>query len=244
MQEGLASAARNCQNENAQSYPSKKTPHIHGAVRANIAVHVSAPHRPGPLLAFEGLVGYRRAGGAESPCSGHTDSRYDLEPRTLGSGDFDTTEDHCPRVTEPPLPLQPNVPYQPRFLFARARSRSMSVSASMVPPRKSPRRVRLALSKVPREPKASSLSRSLPTADRGATGNESSHRRAKHQMSGHHSGIHFASCSMDSLLARSASVQGPTAAVLFMSVLAKPWDVDTHPGTPSTCAEVVDSGCS
>ena len=51
------------------------------------------------------------------------------------------------------------------------------------------------LSRVPREPRASYSSRSLPTTDRAAPGNESSHQRAKHQMYVHHSGIHFPDCS-------------------------------------------------
>ena len=87
---------------------------------------------------------------------------------------------------------------------ARAHPCSVSVSASMVPPRKSPHLVRLALSLsgAPREPKASSSFTSLPATDSGGPGNESSQRLAKHQKSVHHSGIHFARCSRNPLLAR------------------------------------------
>ena len=61
------------------------------------------------------------------------------------------------------------------------------------------------LSGAPREPKASSSFTSLPTTDSQTSGNESSQRRT---------GIQFASCGMDPLLAHSSSVQRATTTVL------------------------------
>ena len=59
-------------------------------------------------------------------------------------------------------------------------------------------------------------------ASRDATGSLFQHR-AKQQES-LHSGIHFGSCSVEPLLARSILAQEPAAAILQMSAPAKPWE--------------------
>ena len=81
-----------------------------------------------------------------------------------------------------------------------------------------------ALSGALEDPKASSSFTSLQTADSVAPGNESSECRAKHQKSVH-SGIHFASCSMDPLLARSVSAQEPAA---VLRCWRQHWEVDAQ----------------
>ena len=91
------------------------------------------------ISAFEGLVPWYRSAGR---------ANWGLN---MAGG-------YCLCVPEPPLPLRPTVPSQPRFLLQEPYGRC---------------RVRLALSGVPREPKASSSSTSLPTTDSGAPGSES-----------------------------------------------------------------------
>ena len=136
------------------------------------------------LPSFEGLVPcYRCAGTADSLSSEHTDSISESEP-VHWEWDVD--------VPEPPLPLQPTVPFQPQFLLQEL------IRAHC------PFQPRWSTEVTSPSPTGSSFT-SLPTADSGAPGNESSQRRAKHQKSVHHSGIHFASCSMNPLLARSVS---------------------------------------
>ena len=114
-------------------------------------------------------------------------------------------------------------------LSARAHPRSLSVSASMVNPQKSPQRVRLALSQGCRENRKRHLrSRrcQLLTAERQAMNPPSVVQNTRNRV--HHSGIHFASCSMNPLLTRSVSAQESATAVLLMSAPAKPWEVDAH----------------
>ena len=52
----------------------------------------------------------------DGPCSGHTDSVCDSEPEH-SEWDLDGAGGYCPSVPQPPHPLQPSVPFQPRLLL-------------------------------------------------------------------------------------------------------------------------------
>ena len=100
-----------------------------------------------------------------------------------------------------------------RGSFCKSSSRSLSVSASMVLPRKSPHRVRLALS--------------LPTADSGAPGNESSQRRATHRSLSTLT-IHFGSLQYGSFARPQRFGSGLSNSSPPMSAPAKPRGVDAQ----------------
>ena len=104
-----------------------------------------------------------------------------------------------------PLPLQTTVPFQPRFFLQElVRAHCPFQPPTEVTSLSSTR----SLSGVLREPKVSSSSTSLPTADCGTTGSGSSQRLAQHQMSVHHSCVHFVSGSNKSSLWRSRLSRG------------------------------------
>ena len=135
---------------------------------------------------------YRCADKVDGPCTGGPDSICDLEPEQW-EGDLDEVG-CCPSVPEPPLSLQPTVLFQPRFLLQE-----------------------LTRTHSPFLPRWCSLGRLSQggrenLTDSGA--NRSRQDRAKHQKSVD-SGIHFASCRADPLLARSVSAQEPAAAAVL-----------------------------
>ena len=177
VQDGLVSVAKDCTIRMCKL--------IRGATRANISAQWSAPRRQ----ACGGLVPwYRCAGRVDGPCSGHTDSICDSEPDT-GSGTSTWLEATARASTSAYCTVAATV------LSARTHPCSLSVSASMVSPRKS-RTLSATGSWVPREPKASSLFTSLPS------------RRAK-QKSVHSSGTSHAVCILCSPAAGSGISNSP-----------------------------------
>ena len=168
---------------------------------------------------------YRCADKVDGPYTGGPDSICDSEPEQW-EWDLDEAGSYCPSVPEPPLLASAFCTVPAAVPFARAHSQPTCPFL----PRWSSHGSHLTEcdwlflegGERGREGlKASSSFKSLPTADSGATANRSRQDRAKHQKSVH-SGIHFASCSADPLLARSGSAQEPAAAVLQSRRQPKP----------------------
>ena len=106
-----------------------------GALCANTSALETALKRAGPSgLTSAGRLAIVVQDNVDGPCTGCPDIRT----RTLGV-DLDEAGVYCLGVLEPPLWLQPTEPFQPWVHSARA-----PVSATVVPPWKSPHRVRLA----------------------------------------------------------------------------------------------------
>ena len=89
------------------------------------------------LPAVETLVPwYRSANTADSLSSGHTDSTSESDT-VQWEWDLDMAGGYCPSVPEPPLPLQPSLPFQSRFLLqelirARTSTRTSALAKNAI----------------------------------------------------------------------------------------------------------------
>ena len=102
--------------QHVQTYPSKKSTLIRGAVSANISGSGERPTAHRALVFGDWYHGINAQTVSTTLALGHTDSVFDPEPEHW-EWDLDMTGGKCSSVPEPPLPLQPTVPFQPRFLL-------------------------------------------------------------------------------------------------------------------------------